>query len=182
MNAACAAAAAFAAGCDEEAIRAGLAGFTALPQRLELVAEVGGRRFYNDSSATTPQSAVAALQSLSGRVWLLAGGRNKGLDFRPLGEAVVRRACGAAFYGSVRDALRTEVTAHAPGFRTTSAQTMADALAWCWEHSRPGDAILLSPACSSQDQFQNFQRRGEHFVALVRQLAQVDKIGDGPPQ
>jgi len=182
VNAACAAAAAFAAGCDEEAIRAGLAGFTALPQRLELVAVVGGRRFCNDSSATTPESTVAALRSVQGRVWLLAGGRDKGLDFRPLGEAIVRWACGAAFYGSARDALRSEVAAHAPGFRTTSAQTMADALAWCWEQSRPGDAILLSPACSSQDQFQNFRRRGEHFVALVRQLAQVDKTADCPPQ
>ena len=182
INAACAAVAAAAAGCDEEAIRQGLEGFTALPQRLELVAVVGGRRFYNDSSATAPESTVAALNSLEGRVWLLAGGRDKGLDFRSLCETMVGRACGAAFYGSVRDVLLTAVTDRSPGFCAAGFQSMAGALAWCWEHSRPGDAIVLSPACSSQDQFQNFRQRGEHFAALVRRLAEVDKTSPRPPE
>ena len=182
INAACAAAAASAAGCDDESICRGLEEFTALAQRLELVAVVGGRRFYNDSSATTPESTVAALRSLEGRVWLLAGGRDKGLDFGGLGRAVAARACGAAFYGSVRDVLLAEVTRRAPAFCVTSTETLDEALAWCWGHSQAGDAIVLSPACSSQDQFQNFRRRGEHFAALVRHLAEVDKTGHSPPE
>ncbi len=181
INAACAAATAMAAGCDEEAIRRGLEGFAALPQRLELVAVAGGRRFYNDSSATTPESTAAALRSLQGRVWLLAGGRNKGLDFRGLFDAIAHRACGAAFFGSVRDLLRSGVTGRSGGF-CAAFQGMAGALAWCWEHSRPGDAILLSPGCSSQDQFQNFRQRGEHFASLVRRLAEVDKTSPRPPE
>ena len=182
INAACAAAAATAAGCDEEAIRRGLEGFAALPQRLELVAVAGGRRFYNDSSATTPESTAAALRSLQGRVWLLAGGRDKGLDFRGLFDAIAHRACGAAFFGSVRDLLLSGATGRSGGFCAAAFPSLADALAWCWEHSRPGDAILLSPGCSSQDQFQNFRQRGEHFAAMVRQLAEVDRTGRRPPE
>ena len=182
LNAACAAAAAMAAGCDEEMIRRGLEGFAALPQRLELVAVAGGRRFYNDSSATTPESTAAALRSLQGRVWLLAGGRDKGLDFRGLFDAIAHRACGAAFFGSVRDLVLSGVTGRSGGFCAAAFQSMADALAWCWEHSRPGDAILLSPGCSSQDQFQNFRQRGEHFASLVRRLAEVDKTSPRPPE
>ncbi len=175
VNAACAAAAALAAGCDEAAVRMGLEGFSALPQRLELVAVLDGRRFFNDSSSTTPESTVAALRSLEGRVWLVAGGHDKGLALAPLCEVIARRACGAAFYGSVREVLLAQVTARAPSFRAISAQTMAEALVWCWEHSRPGDAIVLSPACSSHDQFQNFRRRGEHFTRLVSELATVQR-------
>lgn len=170
MNAACAATAALAVGCDAPAVEAGLASFAGLPERLEVVAEIEGRRFYNDSSATTPESTVVALQTVPGPVWLLAGGGDKGSDFHPLARAVVRHAAGAAFYGKVRDALHRQVVAERLDFLSTATETLADALAWCWQCSQPGEAILLSPGCSSHDQFQNFRQRGERFVELVRQL------------
>ena len=171
INAACAAAAALAAGCQWEAIRRGLEGFRPLCQRLEWFAVVEGRRFYNDSAATTPESTIAALRSLEMPVWLLAGGKSKGADLAPLAAEIVRRASGAALFGSVRDELFDRIRNGVPQFPAVAAETMDEALAWCWPRSRPAEAIVLSPACASTDQFRNFRRRGEHFVELVRRLA-----------
>jgi len=171
-NAACAAAAGTAAGCDTLTIRRALKAFRGLPQRLEWFAAVNGRRFYNDSTSTTPHSTIAALESLQEPVWLLAGGRNKGLDLGDLAAAVVRRAQGAAFFGACADTLRSWVAAVGPQFPATATETMDEALSWCWQRSRPGDAVLLAPACASTDQFRNFRARGESFVELVRGLAE----------
>ncbi len=173
VNAACAAAAALAVGCPWESIRRGLAEFRGLPQRLEPVGSVQGRRFRNDSTSTTPESTIAALESLDRPIWLLAGGKDKGLDFGDLAAAVVEKAAGAAFYGSVRNVLLGWTAARDRQFPCTASETMAEALGWCWERSRPGEAIVLSPACASGDQFRNFRQRGEKFVELVRALADV---------
>jgi len=170
INAACAAAAAQAVGCPWESIRQGLAEFRALPQRLEPVGSVAGRQFYNDSTSTTPESTVAALRTLQGPVWLLAGGKDKGLDFGDLAAAVVEKARGAAFFGSVRQMLQGWVTARDPQFPCTTVETMAEALDWCWTRSRPGETIVLSPGAASGDQFRNFRQRGERFDELVRDL------------
>lgn len=175
INAACAGAAALGAGCTSEAIREGLESFRGLPQRLERFAVVDGRRFYNDSTSTTPEATIAAVQSLDEPVWLLAGGRNKGLDFGELAAAVVRHARGAAFFGTARQLLRNWVTANNPKLPVTAVETVDEALRWCWQRSRPGDAIVLSPACASGDQFRNFHHRGEKFVELVRELADSSK-------
>jgi UDP-N-acetylmuramoylalanine--D-glutamate ligase len=170
INAACAAGAALAAGCDAETIRCGLTAFRGLPQRLEWFAVIEGRRFYNDSTATTPESTIAALESLEMPVWLLAGGKSKGADFGPLAGKIVRRTRGAAFFGAAAKELLARVADTAPGFDAVAVETMEQALQWCWPRSRPGDAIVLSPACASTDQFQNFRRRGEHFAELVGPL------------
>jgi UDP-N-acetylmuramoylalanine--D-glutamate ligase len=171
INAACAAAATSAVGCEPGDIRRGLEAFRGLPQRLERIAIIAGRRFYNDSTATTPESTIAALRSLDGPVWLLAGGKSKGFDFRPLAAEIVRHACGAAFFGSVRNELLEHVAAADAQFPCTVVETMQEALDWCWHRSRPGDAMVLSPACASTDQFRNFRQRGERFAELVHNLA-----------
>jgi UDP-N-acetylmuramoylalanine--D-glutamate ligase len=179
-NAACAAAAAYGIGCDPASIPRGLQSFCGLPQRLELVAVVDGRRFYNDSTATTPQSTIAALGSLPEPIWLLAGGRNKGFEFHELAAAIVGRARGVACFGSIRQELRALLVARSPDFPCAEFESLAEALRWCWAHSRPGEAIVLSPACASTDQFRNFRQRGETFVELVRNLADqylLTKIG-----
>lgn len=171
INAVCAAAAATGGGANDYAVRSALGSFGGLPQRLERCAEIDGRRFYNDSTATTPESTIAALESLEQPVWLLAGGRNKGLDFGDLVAAVVKRARGAAFFGSVRQVLYGWAAAVNPDFPCTATETMAESLRWCWRRCRPGEAIVLSPGCASGDQYRNFRRRGERFVELVRALA-----------
>ena len=170
LNAALAGAAAAGAGCDGRAIRQGLAEFTGLPQRLELFARVEGRRFYNDSAATTPESTIAALESLPGPIWLLAGGSDKGADFQPLTATIARRAAGVAFYGAVAPRLAQLLAARAPALGMHATQTLEEALAWCWARSAPGDAVVLSPACASHDQFTNFQHRGQHFVRIVLEM------------
>jgi len=171
LNAACAAAAATGAGCGDAAIQRGLEAFCGLPQRLEQFAVIDGRRFYNDSTSTTPQATIAALRSVEGPIWLLAGGRNKGLDFGDLAAAIVQHARGAAFFGSSGEVLQGRVAAKTSGFPCTSVETMAEALQWCWARSQPGDCLVLSPACASGDQFLNFRRRGQRFVELVRGTA-----------
>jgi UDP-N-acetylmuramoylalanine--D-glutamate ligase len=171
INAACAAAAASAIGCTADDIRRGLESFRGLPQRLEPIALIEGRRFYNDSAATTPESTIAALRSLDAPIWVLAGGKSKGFNFQPLAAEIVRHACGAAFFGSARGELLDRAIAAAGEFQCAAVETMQEALDWCWRRSRPGDAIVLSPACASTDQFRNFQQRGERYAELVHCLA-----------
>jgi UDP-N-acetylmuramoylalanine--D-glutamate ligase len=172
INAACAAAAAEGIGCGDDAIRRGLQSFHGLSQRLEYFAVVDGRRFYNDSTATTPQSTIAALQCVQEPLWLLAGGRDKGFDFHQLADAIVRRGRGAAFFGATGRQLRELVAQRSAAFPCADCQTLDEAIAWCWHRSQPGDAIVLSPACASTDQFRNFRQRGETFAELARQLAE----------
>ncbi len=168
INAACAATAARGMGCSEAAVRQALMSFHGLPQRLQQIAVIDGRTFYNDSTSTTPESTIAALKSLDEQIWLLAGGHDKGGDFRSLIDAVARHARGAAFFGAAGERLQRRVDAGSPGFPATMTDTMAEALRWCWARSRPGDAIVLSPACASSDQFRNFRQRGKEFEELVR--------------
>ncbi len=177
LNAACAAAAARGA-LGRQVSLAGLATFSGLPQRLEWFAVVDGRRFYNDSAATTPESTVAALEALDRPVWLLAGGADKGCDFGPLATAIARRAAGVALFGAVAEMLEGRIAAEDARLPFAAVGTMGEALRWCWERSRPGDAIVLSPACSSHDQFCNFRQRGQQFVELVAALAgRADRLG-----
>ena len=132
---------------------------------------VEGRRFYNDSTSTTPESTIAALRSLDVPVWLLAGGKSKGADFEPLAAEIASRAAGAALFGAARHELCNRIAAKNPQFPCVAVETMDEALRWCWPRCRPGEAIVLSPACASTDQFRNFRQRGQRFVALVEQLA-----------
>ncbi|MBN2477022.1 MAG: UDP-N-acetylmuramoyl-L-alanine--D-glutamate ligase [Pirellulales bacterium] len=170
INAACAAAAALGVGCSESSVRRGLRSFRGLPQRLEPMAVIAGRRFYSDASATTPESTVAALQSLEGPIWLLAGGSDKGCDFRPLGRAIAENARGTALFGEVRETLHGCITTWAPTADCVSTESLSEALHWCWERSGPGDAILLSPACPSGLPFTNYRQRGRLFEDLARRL------------
>ncbi|HVX11704.1 MAG TPA: UDP-N-acetylmuramoyl-L-alanine--D-glutamate ligase [Pirellulales bacterium] len=172
-NAACAAAAARRAGCSPDAIRRGLESFRGLPHRLELVAEIDGRRFYNDSMATTPESVMAAVDTFANKPWLLVGGHDKGFDFAPLAAKLARQARGVACYGAVRERMMTMIEDQpAPRCRCESFVELADALQWCWLQSRAEEVIVLSPACASYDQFRDYRHRGETFAILARALAQ----------
>jgi len=169
-NAACAAAAAAGIGCHASAVEQGLATFRGLPQRLEFVGEVQRRRFYSDSQATTPESTIAALETVEGPCWLLAGGADKGSEFGRLAAAISHRARGAAFYGTVRSKLAAALRAQSASVPHSTSELLSEAFAWCWRHSKAGDAILLSPACSSLDQFRDWADRGDCFLELVRTL------------
>ncbi|MBL9124230.1 MAG: UDP-N-acetylmuramoyl-L-alanine--D-glutamate ligase [Planctomycetaceae bacterium] len=170
-NASLAAAAAEAWGADGAAIETGLQRFAGLPHRLERIGEIGGREFYNDSLATTPESTRAALQAFDRPIWLLAGGYDKGADFDELVRAIAARASGVAFYGAVGDRLQAALERLPTPCGSTRVPTLREALGWCWSQSRPGDVILLSPACASYDQFRDYADRAEQFRRAAAQLA-----------
>jgi UDP-N-acetylmuramoylalanine--D-glutamate ligase len=171
MNAICAATAALPARCSREAVERGLLGFRGLPQRMELIAEIDGRRIYNDSTSTTPESTIAALESLDCPTFLIAGGRDKGFDFTEMLESIGRLTVGAAFYGEIGPMLCQRLKVSHVDTVALAVPMLDEALAWCWELSEPGEAIMLSPGCSSHDQFRNFRERGERFAELVSCLA-----------
>jgi UDP-N-acetylmuramoylalanine--D-glutamate ligase len=171
VNAACAAAAAEAAGCSAKAIRPGLEEFLGLPHRLQLLAQLAGRSFYNDSMATTPESVIAAVDTFSLGAWFLVGGYDKGFDYGQMTKKLARLAHGVACFGAARQTIAAQIEGQpAPRCACASFVTMEEALEWCWSQSQAGEAIVLSPACASYDQFRDYRHRGETFAALVRAL------------
>lgn len=174
QNAACAAAAAELAGVGRSDICRAAAEFRGLAHRIELVGERAGRRFYDDSKATTPEASLAGLTALAAgarRVWLLAGGQPKGMDYRDWARHVVERAAGVGIFGAARGELAESLRGASTRFDVVVVETLSEAFDWCWQRSAEGDAILLSPACASLDQFRDFAARGEAFRALVNDLA-----------
>jgi len=169
MGATCAA---LAAGADLDAVRRGLEAYRSLPHRLEFVAEVRGRRFYNDSLATTPESAVVGLEAFSEPVVLLAGGYDKQIELAPLAQGIVHRAKAAALMGQTADLLACLLEEHATKDReppTRECQSFEDAFEWAVDQSDEGDVVLLSPGCASYDWFRNYAERGRRFVELVEE-------------
>jgi len=167
-NALAAALAASLAGASGEGIRAALAAFEGLPHRVRDVCVRGGVRFVDDSKATNPAAAVASLLAQTSPVLWLAGGRNKGLDFAPLADAARRAGVReAVVFGESARELERALGAACPVVRV---ETLAEAVARAARAARPGDVVLLAPACASFDQFKNFEERGERFAALARAL------------
>lgn len=170
QNAALAARVALALGAGQAEVFAALARYTGLTHRLELVGQAHGRRFFNDSKATTPEAALAALLSVPGPVWLLLGGVDKGGQFDNLLATAAVTARGVACYGAAGPLLCQRFQRLGGTCTTTCVDTLSTALVWCWQQSAAGDAIVLSPACASFDQFRNYEQRGESFCDLVSRL------------
>jgi len=159
-NASAAAHLALAAGGTPAGCLAAIADFRGLPHRLERVGEVGGVLCVNDSIATTPEAAAAAVAAFDRPVVLVAGGRDKGLDWRPLLDAA-RRAKAVVAYGETGPGIRDRL----PGARF---EREFDAAVRCaLGLAAPGDVLLLSPGFASLDQFPGFDARGERFRNLV---------------
>jgi UDP-N-acetylmuramoylalanine--D-glutamate ligase len=147
----------------------GLRRFSGLPHRLEKVAEIGGVTFYNDSKGTNVGATVAALNGMTRRVVLIAGGDGKGQDFSPLASPIAAHARAIVLIG--RDAPRIESAIASAGAVRLHAQSLEEAVALAYRASDRGDAVLLSPACASYDMFRSYVHRGEVFVEAVRALA-----------
>lgn len=167
-NAEMAVAAAVAAGRDRESAVAGVCHFKGLPHRLETVATIDGRTFINDTQSTTPESTIAALEALADRAcWLLAGGADKGVSFDGLATVIAKRAAGAALFGATGPVIAAAIHDAVPTFQ---ADALEAALQWCWQQSAPGDAILLSPACASFDQYRDCAERAADFVVAIERI------------
>jgi UDP-N-acetylmuramoylalanine--D-glutamate ligase len=172
LNVAAATLAALACGVDPGSIASGVRTFRGLPHRLQFVAEVGRRRFYNDSKATTPDAALAALAAFAPhqRVILLAGGSDKGIDLTPYAVTIARRCAAVALLGETAATLEAVIRGCAPTSPPLlRAPSLTAAFAWAVEQSRPGDVVLLSPGCASYDWFANYEDRGDQFMALVHE-------------
>jgi UDP-N-acetylmuramoylalanine--D-glutamate ligase len=163
-NAAAATAVARALGTPDEQIAEGLRTFPGVPHRLELVAEIGGVRYVNDSKATNVAAALRGLAAYENEpVHLILGGSRKGEDFAPLVAALGPNVRSVYLIGETAG----ELASLLPEARRTG--TLEGALKAV--HARPGDVVLLSPACASYDQFRDFEQRGEEFRRLVANLA-----------
>jgi UDP-N-acetylmuramoylalanine--D-glutamate ligase len=145
-----------------------LAAFGGLPHRTTLVAEVHGVRFYDDSKGTNVGAAVTALTGLrEPRAVLIAGGRDKGGSYGPLVDALVQKGRAAVVLGEAAEAIARAIGDRVPVRR---ASTMEEAVRIGASLALAGDAVLLSPACSSFDMFRDYKHRGDEFVSAVRTL------------
>ncbi|MCX7620955.1 MAG: UDP-N-acetylmuramoyl-L-alanine--D-glutamate ligase [Acidimicrobiales bacterium] len=162
-NALAAMATAFSAGASIEGIRAELRAFAGLPHRVELVGEAGGVRWFDDSKATVPHAAVAAVHGFDS-VILIAGGRNKGLDLGELRGGLPHIRAVVAI-GEAADEVRQVFAGHRP---VVVADSMADAVDRAAGLAQPGDAVLLSPGCASFDWYGSYGERGDEFQRLVK--------------
>ncbi len=168
-NAAAAIAGARAFGVSPESIRRGLHVFKPLSHRMALAGRVTGVSFYDDSKGTNVGASVTALMGLAEeRAVLIAGGRDKQGSYQPLVDALARRGRAVVVIGEAADRIAEAVGNKVPVRRAIS---MEQAVGLAFQLARPGDAVLLSPACSSFDMFQNYADRGNRFVAAVRHLA-----------
>jgi UDP-N-acetylmuramoylalanine--D-glutamate ligase len=165
-NALAASVAAVAAGADLDAVRQVLRQFRGLPHRVQLVAEADGIRWYDDSKATTPHATLAAVSGFDSVV-LVAGGRNKGLDLGALGSAVPPIRAAVAM-GEAADEVAAALEGRCEVTRVSTG--MADVVAAAAGLARPGDAVLLSPGCTSFDWYGSYAERGDAFAAEVRVL------------
>jgi len=149
-------------------VRRVLREFHGLPHRTALVAEVHGVRFYDDSKGTNVGAAVTALEGLrEPKAVLIAGGRDKGGSYGPLVDALGRKERAAVLLGEAADVIARAVGDRVPVRR---AATMDEAVRVGASLAQPGDAVLLSPACSSFDMFRDYKHRGDEFVRAVRVL------------
>jgi len=168
-NAVAATAAARAAGIGDAAIGEGLRTFPGVPHRLELVREVRGVRFVNDSKATNPEAAEKALSAYPPAIRLILGGSVKGTPYAGLARRARESGVARAYLiGEAADEIADALAAE--GVRFTSCGDLAAAVARAFADAEAGDVVLLSPACASYDQFENFEERGTRFRELVEAL------------
>ncbi|MCS7191645.1 MAG: UDP-N-acetylmuramoyl-L-alanine--D-glutamate ligase [Armatimonadetes bacterium] len=156
------------AGARPEAIADVVRNFKGVPHRLELVCEIKGIRFVNDSAATTPDSAAAGILSFDAPIVLIAGGKDKGGDWEVFKKAMKGRVKALVAIGEFADKLIE--MAQKVEVRWSKAKSMEEAVRQALEMASSGDVVLLSPGCSSFDMFTNYAQRGEKFKESVQNL------------
>ena len=167
-NVLAACAAAHLAGAAPADIAAGVKTFRGVEHRLELVGEIGGVEFYNDSKATNVDAALKAIEAFTGPLIVILGGTDKGSPYTPLQEALRRRARRVILIGAAAEKIASDL---GEGLSIFQAGTLDRAVQAAKEQAKPGDVVLLAPACSSFDQFENYEHRGRVFKQLVEKFA-----------
>jgi UDP-N-acetylmuramoylalanine--D-glutamate ligase len=165
-------------GIGADSVATAVRSFKAVPHRLEFVADVSGVAYYNDSIATTPERALAGVRSFTEPVVLLLGGREKHLPLDDMFRELCGRCRAFVFFGEARETLATAASVACDAVDRDKqpdlciVDSLDDAVIAAQAAARPGDVVLLSPACTSFDAYDNFEERGEHFRRLVLQLTQ----------
>jgi UDP-N-acetylmuramoylalanine--D-glutamate ligase len=163
------------AGVPNDAIAAGIRDFGGVPHRLERVATRGGVAWVNDSQATIPMAAIGALDAFApAEVVVIAGGKDKGLDYAAFADAIARRCRAAVLIGETAAQLEGLIAGRVPVVRATA---MRDAVAAAAAWATPGDVVVLAPAAASFDMFDDYAARGDAFRAAVHALD-----ADEPPE
>ena len=155
------------AGAEPAAIAKGVRSFAGVEHRLEFVAEIGGVRYYNDSKATNVDATLKALDAFPGRILIILGGKDKGSDYTALQKPLREKAILALLIGAAAEKIENQI---AGSVAIEHAGTIERAVEIASHAARPGDIVLLAPACASFDQFQNYEHRGRVFKDLVHQL------------
>jgi UDP-N-acetylmuramoylalanine--D-glutamate ligase len=155
------------AGVDGASIAAAVRTFHAVEHRLEFVRTAGGIDFYNDSKATSVDATLKAIDAFPGGLWVILGGKDKGLDYAALRSPLAARAHAALLVGAAAPKIAAQLQGAVP---LVDSQTIQAAVAYAYEHAHPGDTVLLAPACASFDQFEDYQQRGRVFKQIVQQL------------
>jgi len=156
------------AGVSPEAIRSAIGRFRGVAHRIEWVRDLAGVKYYNDSKGTNVDSTLRALESFSEPIVLIAGGKGKGQDFKPLADAARGRVAHTVLVGE--DAAKIGAALRDASIPVTFAQSLQQAVDRARAAAAPGSIVLLSPACASFDMFDNFEHRGEVFKRIVERL------------
>jgi UDP-N-acetylmuramoylalanine--D-glutamate ligase len=154
-------------GCSAQAIYKGISSFKGLPHRMEFVAKKKGILFFNDSKATNVDAALKSIESVNSPLVLIAGGRHKGASYTPLRKPLSKRAKAIVLIGQAKDILKKELKGVAD---IILAKEMKEAVDIAFSKADLGDTVLLAPACSSLDMFENFEKRGECFKRAVFEI------------
>lgn len=166
-NVLAACAAAFLAGAEPGAIASGVKTFRGVEHRLEFAGEIGGVAYYNDSKATNVDAALKAIEAFPGPLVLILGGKDKGSPYTPLGDALRSRGRAVMLIGESAEKIAADLRDAVP---YELAGTLDRAVQLAAARAQPGDVVLLAPACSSFDQFENYEDRGRKFKELVAKL------------
>ena len=154
-------------GCKPESIRAAVRNFKAVEHRIEYVATVGGVEYYNDSKATNVDATIKAIESFSANIHLILGGKDKGSDYSVLNDLLRQRVKRVYTIGAAAAKIANQIIGSA---EIVPAGTLEEAVRLAAKVAKPGDIVLLAPACASFDQFRNYEHRGKVFKETVKTL------------
>jgi UDP-N-acetylmuramoylalanine--D-glutamate ligase len=154
--------------CEPARIREAVHNFKAVEHRLEHVATIRGVEYYNDSKATNVDATIKALESFPANIHLILGGKDKGSDYTVLNDLIRQRVKRVYTIGAAATKIESQITGAA---EVDHAETLEAAIKHATEAAKPGDIVLLAPACASFDQFRNYEHRGKVFKEVVRELS-----------
>ena len=163
--------------CDAKKIAQAVRNFKAVEHRLEYVATIRGVEYYNDSKATNVDATIKALESFPANIHLILGGKDKGSDYSVLNDAAAERVKRVYTIGAAAEKIESQIV-----FRRVAARRSFKRERWSPRSNalqlsaKPGDVVLLAPACASFDQFRNYEHRGKVFKEVVRALMAGDPI------